>query len=83
MPKPSRGPSGNRYQTLLEKIFFDRYSPGTTEIRFDRDELVAAARKLRIVLPKNLGDVIYAVRYRIPMPARIAATQAENLEWTI
>lgn len=83
MPKSSRAPSGNRYQSLLEKIFFDRFSPGKTEVQFDRDDLVAAARKLRVALPKNLGDVIYSVRYRTPMPARIAATQSSNLEWTI
>lgn len=83
MPKSEPAPSGNRYQTLLEKIFFDRYKPGATEVPFDRDEFVTAAKKLGIELPKNLGDVIYSVRYRTPMPAKVAATQGKGLEWTI
>ena len=73
----------NRYQALLERIFFARHKKGTKEIVFDRDELVLAAKALDIVLPKNLGDVIYSVRYRTPMPAPIVATQSAGFEWII
>jgi hypothetical protein len=34
-------------------------------------------------LPKNLGDIIYALRFRIPMPAAVAASQPEGYEWII
>lgn len=81
MPKSKLRP--NRYQALIEKIFLDRYSPGDREVLFEREELVSAARKLRIVLPKNLGDVIYALRFRIPMPTAVSALQPEGHEWTI
>lgn len=50
---------------------------------FERDELVKAAKKLRIDLPKNLGDVIYALRFRIGMPAKVTALQPEGHEWII
>lgn len=50
---------------------------------FERAELVSAAKKLRIELPKNLGDVVYSVRYRTAMPASIVATQSEGREWII
>lgn len=83
MPNPKRATGGNRYQALLEKIFFDHYRKGATEVEFDRDEFLAAAKALKVELPKNIGDAIYAVRYRIPLPAKIIATQPAGLEWTI
>ena len=54
MPKPA--PKGNRYQVLIEKVFFDHYTSGATEVKFERDELIAAAKKLKVELPKNVGD---------------------------
>jgi hypothetical protein len=73
----------NRYTALVEKIFFGKYRSGANEVAFDREELPIAARKLGIKLPKNLGDVIYAIRYRIPMPRRILETQPRGKEWII
>lgn len=73
----------NRYHQLIEKIFFDRYTKGATEIPFERTALKAAAKELGIVLPDNLGDVIYAMRFRVPMPANVLATQTEGREWII
>jgi len=81
MPKLS--PKGNRYQVLIEKVFFDHFKSGATEVLFERSELIAAAKKLKIELPKNLGDAVYSVRYRTPMPARILATQPDGHEWII
>lgn len=81
MPKPKLRP--NRYQALIEKIFLDRYATGSREVLFERDELVKAAKNLRIDLPKNLGDVIYALRFRIAMPAKVAALQPQGYEWVI
>lgn len=84
MPKNARSrASGNRYQALLDKIFFDHFKKGAKEVHFDRVELISAARELSIELPKNLGDVIYAVRYRIAMSPAIVATQPPGYEWTI
>ncbi len=73
----------SRYHSLIEKIFFDRYEEGATEIHFERNDLVEAAKALSMALPKNLGDVVYSVRYRTPMPERILSTQPKNYEWTI
>ncbi|MEI8122104.1 MAG: endonuclease [bacterium] len=73
----------NRYASLIESIFCGGYKSGMTEIPFHRDELTAAAKKLRIKLPKNLGDVIYSIRYRMPLPGAIAKTQPEGMEWVI
>lgn len=73
----------NRYKALIEKIFFDSYKRGTTEIEFDRDDLPRAAKALGVELPDNLGDVIYSIRYRSPMPDKVLATQPKGMEWVI
>lgn len=73
----------NRYQALVEKIFFDHYSPGITAFEFERTELVTGAEALSIELPKNLGDVIYSVRFRTPLPPKVLATQPTGTEWVI
>lgn len=82
MPKPIPG-AGNRYQLLIEKVFFDHYTKGSREVVFEREELRSAATALGIVLPHNLGDVVYSVRYRTPMPARVLKTQPTGFEWII
>lgn len=72
-----------RYARIIEKVFFDHYSKGMTEIAFERSEFEAAAAKLRIDLPKNVGDVVYSFRYRVPLPANVRATAPAGLEWII
>lgn len=73
----------NRYHQLIEKIFFNGYTKDTTEIPFERSALKEVAKELGIVLPDNLGDVIYAMRFRVPMPAKVLATQTKGREWII
>lgn len=81
MTKASSGAS--RYRALIEKIFFDAYSEGATEVAFERAALEQAAEALGIDLPKNLGDVVYSFRYRSPLPASILETRPEGKEWAI
>lgn len=73
----------SRYQRLIRKIFLDRYMKGATSVPFARADLESAAEELGIDLPKNLGDVIYSVRYRTPMPDEILDTQPRGMEWVI
>jgi hypothetical protein len=73
----------NRYSALIESIFCSRYKDGATDLPFPRDELTATAKKLRIKLPKNLGDAIYSIRYRMALPQAIAKTQPPGKEWVI
>lgn len=77
------GRAPNRYQQLIEGVFFDGYRNGTTQFEFAREELEAKAKQLGIKLPKNLGDVVYAIRYRTELPARILTTQPSGREWII
>lgn len=73
----------NRYQALIESVFFDHYADGIVEFEFSRPEIEAKAAQLDIILPRNLGDVLYSVRYRTPLPVRILNTQPVGLEWII
>ena len=80
-------PKENRYKQLVEHIFFDpsfgAYRLGIVEIPFARHDIERAAIALGIELPKNIGDVLYAIRYRTPMPRQIVDTQPEGTEWII
>lgn len=77
------GKTDSRYARLIEKIFLDRYKKGLNRIEFDREDLPTTATKLGIVLPKNLGDVVYSLRYRSEMPSAILKTQPKGKEWII
>ena len=74
---------GNVYTRIAESIFHTRYSNGDTSVPFERAEIEQAAIKLGLDVPKNLGDVVYSMRYRMPTPPSIAATAASDREWTI
>jgi len=78
---------GNRYGAIIEQIFFSPtmadYRPGKRDLPFERRHMEMAAEELGIALPKNLGDVIYSIRYRTPMPDVIIATQPSGFEWII
>lgn len=76
-------PRPNRYKILIERIFFNHWSEGDTEFEFEREEIETVASELNVKLPKNQGDVTYALRYRIDFPDSICATQPEGLEWII
>lgn len=73
----------NRYTAIIEHIFLSKYEEGATEVDFERDDIVAAAAKLGIVLPKNLGDVVYSHRYRKQLPEALEAKAPEGLQWVI
>lgn len=73
----------NRYQQLIEGVFFDGFRKGAIKFEFAREDLETKAQQLGIKLPKNLGDVVYAIRYRTKLPARILATQPAGREWII
>jgi hypothetical protein len=73
----------NRYAKILEAIFARHYKKGTTEIEFERSEINQVADELGIVLPKNLGDVLYSFRYRTLLPKSITSKTPKGHEWII
>lgn len=74
---------GNRYSKLLENIFTRNHKSGMDKVPFQREELEKAAKRLRIKLPKNIGDVIYSFRYRANLPESIQKSAPEGREWVI
>ncbi|MBX4985473.1 endonuclease [Rhizobium lentis] len=76
-------PKGSAYIDIIEKIFLDRYREGETQLDFERSDIEAAAKHLEVALPKNLGDVIYSLRYRRLLPESVLSTQPKGMEWII
>jgi hypothetical protein len=76
-----KGP--NRYQILIQHIFFARHEAQSLAFEFAREEIEAAAKLLDMKLPKNVGDMLYSFRYRNPLPDAILATQPDGKEWII
>lgn len=73
----------NRYHALAERVFVERYRDGDLVVEFARGEIESAASELGIALPKNLGDIIYSLRYRTDLPKAISDTAPKGMEWTI
>ncbi|MEZ5459239.1 MAG: hypothetical protein R3E65_08005 [Steroidobacteraceae bacterium] len=73
----------NKYAAIVERVFRDRWKDGLQQFEFERDAISDTARKLKIDLPKNLGDVIYSLRYRSDFPESILRTQPKGKEWII
>ncbi len=68
----------NRYKALIESIFFAHWKKGMSEFGFERDEIRSQADELGIVLPDNLGDVLYSFRFRTSFPQAIIDTQPKD-----
>ena len=75
--------SKNRYSAIIEHIFKYKYKAGLTELEFKRDEMVSVAQKLKIALPKNLGDLVYSFRCRAELPESIQKIAPEGKTWII
>ncbi|MCY3820779.1 MAG: endonuclease [Gammaproteobacteria bacterium] len=73
----------NRYQRIIERVFLDRYHPGDVEVPFVRQDLIDVAQHLGVTVPRNLGDILYAFRYRTELPESITSTAPAGMEWTI
>ena len=73
----------NRYTKILEAIFVKHFKKGVTEIEFERTEFSQVADELGIILPKNLGDVLYSFRYRTLLPKSITSKAQKDHEWII
>ena len=83
MAKPILQGETNRYKAIIERIFFDHWNSGMREFEFERDDIRDTADSLKIVLPDNLGDVVYSIRYRMPLPQTVIDTQPTGQEWII
>ena len=90
-PRTPRTPSNRdvAYDLAISKVFFGRWSRGLSQFTFDRAALVAAGGDADVMSANNgtaianLGDVVYAYRFRRDLPREILDTQPEGLKWRI
>jgi hypothetical protein len=73
----------NRYSQIIEQIFLARYKKGMREVPFKREDFARVASDLNVTLPKNLGDLIYTFRYRVPLPSSVRNTAPKGQAWVI
>lgn len=73
----------NVYTAIIERIFKAHFRTGLTEFDFSREEIISGATKLRIKLPKNVGDLVYSFRYRAALPELITKTAPPGKTWVI
>src|SRR5207253_1669897 len=53
------------------------------EVDFERADIERVAAELGILLPKNLGDLVYTFRYRGRLPRAIRERAPEGNDWII
>jgi len=71
------------YTSIIEGIFLSKYRQGMKEIGFEREDIVRFGKKLKISLPKNLGDLVYSFRYRATLPKTIQSRASKGEVWII
>ena len=81
LPKTAKAVA--RYKQIIEAVFHRYWKKGATEFVFGRDDLRQVCEALKIEPPKNLGDIIYAFRYRQSLPKSILETQPHDRAWLI
>ena len=79
----TKGEKKSLYSKIIEWVFIEKRVGEEREIAFERGDLLLAVEALQVDRPKNLGDVIYAFRYRDDLPESILKTQPEGMEWII
>lgn len=76
-------PKQNQYSRIIAHIFRAHYRARLKEFVFEREEIVEAAVSLGLKRPQNVGDVVYAFRFRQPFPDEIRSTAPAGKEWVL
>ncbi|MGC1186239.1 MAG: hypothetical protein WA871_02500 [Candidatus Acidiferrales bacterium] len=72
-----------QYVPIILHIFRKYWKTNPKAFEFHRDELVAAAKTLRVERPDNLGDLIYSFKFRRALPEEIVKTAPKGKAWII
>ncbi len=74
----------NRYDQIIEHIFFSHHKAGSTGVSFTSEEYEEAARALGIPLVRNAPDILYSYRAgRSALPHKVKATAPKGASWEI
>jgi hypothetical protein len=79
----SKNDKSAQYVPIILHIFRKYWKKHPKAFEFHRDELVAAAKALRVERPDNLGDLIYSFKFRRPLPEEIVRTAPKGKAWII
>lgn len=71
------------YASIIEALFLAKFTPGSREVEFAREEMAGFAAKHQVRLPKNLGDLVYSFRCRTALPASVQQTAPPGQAWII
>lgn len=71
------------YLKIIEAVFLEAFQPGADKVPFRREDLSRIARRLKVKLPKNLGDLIYSFRFRRSFPDSILSLAPKGKSWII
>jgi hypothetical protein len=77
------GKKGMMYDSIILDIFRNHYKSGAKSFGFERLEIEQVARKLKVQLPGNKGDLIYTYRFRKKLPKEITDIAPVGFEWII
>ena len=81
---PRRFSGETVYVRIIRELFKQYYTGRNRSFEFDRGDIATAARRLRLAVPKNLGDNIYAIRHgREELPDDIKALAPKNKSWLL
>jgi len=72
-----------RYVKTIETLFKSKYKAGMKRVPFQRKDFLEVAKELGFENIKNLGDIVYAFRYRRAMPKLISETAPEGYGWAL
>ncbi len=75
--------ASSRYADLIAAIFAANYRAGMIEVPFERSQIEREAARLGLVLPKNLGDVVYSFKFRRALPETITRHAPADRAWVI
>ena len=73
----------NKYDQVIERVFFNNYTEGDIRVAFNREELADACEQLEIKRSKNLGDIPYTYRFRRELPQSLTDKLKDGSDWII
>jgi hypothetical protein len=73
----------NKYDKVIERVFFNNYTEGDIRVAFNREELADACEQLEIKRIKNLGDIPYTYRFRRELPQSLTDKLKDGSDWII
>jgi len=71
------------YDQIISRIFARHFKPGSQGFTFKRQEIIDTAAELKLMLAKNVGDVVYTFRFRKELPKSIKDSAPKGSEWII